>query len=105
MRDLGWICAKCWRFSHPELEAGGIASRSILYDAYEASSGRSIDQQAVIYWEVVAHIRWAVIALQQAHRHLSGKQQSMELALSGRLLPELEFEVLRMTAPASWRAA
>jgi len=105
MSDLGWFCAKCWRFSRPDLEAGGIASRRIFYDAYEASSGRSIDDQAVTFWEVVAHIRWGVIALQQAHRHLSGSQQSLELALSGRLLPELEFEVLNMTSPATWRAA
>jgi aminoglycoside phosphotransferase (APT) family kinase protein len=105
MSDLGWFCAKCWRFSRPDLEAGGIASRRTFYDAYEASSGRVIDKQAVTYWEVVAHIRWAVIALQQAHRHLSGSQQSMELALSGRLLPELEFQVLKMTTPATWRAA
>ena len=105
MSDLGWFCAKCWRFSRPDLEAGGIASRRIFYDAYETSSGRSIDQQAVTFWEVVAHIRWGVIALQQAHRHLSGGQQSLELALSGRLLPELEFEVLNMTSPAAWRVA
>jgi len=72
---------------------------------YEAGSGRSIDDQAVTFWEVVAHIRWGVIALQQAHRHLSGGQQSLELALSGRLLPELEFEVLNMTSPTAWRAA
>ena len=105
MSDLGWFCAKCWRFSRPDLEAGGIASRRIFYDAYEAGSGRSIDDQAVTFWEVIAHIRWGVIALQQAHRHLSGNQQSLELALSGRLLPELEFEVLNMTSPAAWRAA
>jgi len=105
MSDLGWFCAKCWRFSRPDLEAGGIASRRIFYAAYETSSGRSIDQQAVAFWEVVAHIRWGVIALQQAHRHLSGGQQSLELALSGRLLPELEFEVLNMTSPAAWKTA
>ncbi len=105
MSDLGWFCAECWRFTRPDLEAGGIALRSSFYDAYEASSGRVIDQQAVTFWEVVAHIRWGVIALQQTHRHLSGSQQSLELALSGRLLPELELQVLKMTAPAAWRAA
>lgn len=105
MSDLGWFCAQCWRFSRPDLEAGGIASRDIFYKAYEASSGQIIDEQAVIYWEVVAHIRWGVIALQQAHRHLSGGQQSLELALSGRLLPELEFQVLNMTSPTAWRTA
>ena len=105
MSDLGWFCAECWRFSRPDLEAGGIASRRAFYDGYEASSGRLVDAGAVMFWELMAHIRWAVIALQQAYRHLSGTQRSLELALTGRLLPELELQVLGMTAPEAWRAA
>jgi len=64
-----------------------------------------IDAQAVNFWEIVAHIRWAVIALQQAHRHLSGTQRSLELALIGRLLPDLEQQILNMTEPDVWKAA
>ena len=75
-------------------EAGGIAARAPFYRGYEAASGRRIDPTAVHYWEVMAHVRWAVIALQQAARHLSGAQRSLELALTGRLLPELELEIL-----------
>ncbi len=105
MSDLGWFCAQCWRFSRPDLEAGGIASRHAFYEGYVAGSGGSVDECAVMFWELVAHIRWAVIALQQAHRHLSGTQQSLELALTGRLLPDLELGVLDMTAPKEWRAA
>ena len=62
----------------------------------------SIDESAVFFWEVIAHIRWAVIALQQAHRHLSGTQRSLELALTGRLLPDLELPTLNMTSPGNW---
>ena len=40
-------------------------------------------------------LRWAIIALQQAQRHLSGEQHSLELALTGRMLPEIEFDLLR----------
>jgi aminoglycoside phosphotransferase (APT) family kinase protein len=105
MSDLGWFCAECWRFSRPDLEAGGIASRRAFYGGYEAGSGRTINDEAVRFWELMAHIRWAVIALQQAHRHLSGTQRSLELALTGRLLPDLELRVLDMTAPRVWRAA
>ncbi|MNF12669.1 hypothetical protein D3C80_2142390 [compost metagenome] len=46
----------------------------------------------------MAHLRWAVIALQQAERHLSGQQRSLELALTGRLVPELEYEILALTS-------
>ncbi len=103
--DLGWFCAHCWRFSRPDLEAGGISSRSAFYRGYEAGSGQSINPKTVQFWELMAHIRWAVIALQQTHRHLSGTQPSLELALTGRLLPGLELRVLEMTAPGAWRAA
>ena len=53
----------------------------------------------------MAHLRWAIIALQQGERTLSGDEESIELALTGRLYPpELELEILRNTAPAQWRA-
>ncbi len=95
--DIGWFCAKCWRFGNPEREAGGIADRKPFYEAYEHESGRRIDPGRVAYWEVMAHVRWAVIACQQAARHVSGEQLSLELALTQHLVPELELEVLSLT--------
>jgi aminoglycoside phosphotransferase (APT) family kinase protein len=100
MSDVGWFCAKCWRFGATDREAGGIAARAPFYRGYETASGRPIDLVAVHYWEVAAHVRWAVIALQQAARHLSGAQRSLELALTGRLLPELELEILNLVDAA-----
>lgn len=99
MSDIGWFCARCWRFSRPDLEAGGITQRKIFYQAYEEQSGQPVDHQAVLFWELIAHIRWAVIALQQAQRHLSGREPALELALVGRLLPDLEYNILNMTQP------
>jgi len=103
--DLGWLCARCWRYSRPDLEAGGLGSRAALYRGYAQASGTRIDADAVRFWEVMAHLRWAVIALQQGDRHLSGRQLSLELALTGRILPELEWTLLQMTRPDAWRAA
>jgi aminoglycoside phosphotransferase (APT) family kinase protein len=105
MSDLGWFCARCWRFGKDELEAGGLGPREALYRGYEAESGRSVDDAAVRYWEVMAHIRWAVIALQQGRRHVSGGEESLELALVGRRPAELEYDLLAMTAPEHWTAA
>jgi hypothetical protein len=45
----------------------------------------------------MAHVRWATIACQQAARHTSGKELSLELALTGYVVPELEYEILQMT--------
>jgi aminoglycoside phosphotransferase (APT) family kinase protein len=100
--DIGWFCAECWRFGRPELEAGGIAPRAAFYRGYETESGARIDDDAVRYWEVVAHLRWIVVALEQGHRHLSGLEPSLELALTGRIVPELELTVLRATGPDRW---
>jgi hypothetical protein len=50
----------------------------------------------------MAHLRWAIIALQQADRHISGQQRSLELALTGRILPELELTIIDLVAPGPW---
>jgi aminoglycoside phosphotransferase (APT) family kinase protein len=93
--DLGWFCARCWRFGSPE-EAGGIGPREAFYAGYEAEAGRPVDRARVPWWELMAHIRWAVIAADQAIRHTSGEERSLELALTGHIVPELEWEILAM---------
>ena len=57
------------------------------------------DPDRVRWWEVMAHIRWAVIALQQGDRHDSGAERSLHLALTGRIADTLEYRLLQMTAP------
>ncbi len=105
MFDIGWFMAECWRFGRPDLEAGGIGERQVFYAAYERESGRRIDDEAVRAYEVLAHGRWAVIALQQGERHASGREPSLEHALTGRIAEELELAALRLTAPERWRTA
>ncbi|GJD59060.1 phosphotransferase family protein [Methylobacterium dankookense] len=102
-QDLGWFCAACWRFGRPDLEAGGIAPRADFYRGYADEGGR-VDRERVAYWEVMAHLRWAVIALEQGYRHVSGRETSLELALTGRMAAELERAVLRLTPPDAWSA-
>lgn len=97
--DLGWFCAECWRFSRPDLEGGGIASRAAVLSGYAAAGGIVPDPDRVRWWEVMAHIRWAVIALQQGDRHDSGAERSLHLALTGRIADTLEYRLLQMTAP------
>ena len=99
--DIGWFCARCWRFAARDREAGGIASRRPFYDAYAESSGHAIDAARVAWWETMAHVRWAVIACQQAARYLKQGEQSLELALTAHVVPELELEALRLTEEAA----
>jgi aminoglycoside phosphotransferase (APT) family kinase protein len=104
MSDLGWFCAKCWRFGRNDREAGGIGSRAAFYRGYEQSSARKVDPEAVAFWEVMAHIRWAIIALQQGARFTRDGEISLDLALTGRIRPdELGHAILEMTRPERWR--
>jgi len=56
-----------------------------------------VDDARVRWWELMAHLRWAVIAADQAQRHLSGEERSLELALTGHIVPELEWEILKLS--------
>lgn len=100
LEDIGWFCARCWRFGRDEREAGGIGEREDFYCGYESVAGQSIDRERVPYWEVMAHLNWAIIALQQAQRHASGEEVSLSLALTGAIVPELEWEILAATGAA-----
>lgn len=94
--DIGWFCSKGWRFARLDREAGGIAPRAAFYRGYERESGTVIDPQRVHFWEVVASVRWAVIALQQSERHISGGERSLDLALTGRRASECELAILML---------
>ncbi len=97
--DIGWLCCKGWRFARLDREAGGIAARAPFYEAYEAASGRRLDPERVHYWEVLANVRWAVIALQQSDRHLIGGARDLATAIIGRRATECELELLLLLDP------
>ncbi|MBS0318918.1 MAG: phosphotransferase family protein [Proteobacteria bacterium] len=95
--DLGWFTAPCWRFGRRDRGAGGIADTRDFVDAYNAARGSAYADTDLRWWQVLAQVRWAVIALQQVERVLAGGEASLELALTGRLLPELEWQMLELT--------
>ncbi|TKR53859.1 phosphotransferase family protein [Allopusillimonas ginsengisoli] len=95
MEDIGWLCAKSWRFGRTDREVGGVGHKDDLFPAYTHASGREVSARQVLYWEAMGLTRWAVIALQQAQRHISGEESSLELALTGRMVPEMEYDLLR----------
>lgn len=99
LEDLGWLCARCWRFGQQgdEYAVGGIGHRDDLFAGYAEVAGRKPSAEEVYYWEVFAHLRWAMIAIKQGERHLSGAEPSLELALTAHIVPELELHILRMT--------
>lgn len=103
LEDLGWFCMRFWRLDAGHLAAGGIAQRADLLRGHARASGRDYDRAALHYWEVMANVRWAAISIQQAERHLSGDDKSLELCLIGRRTAEIEYEALQLIAAAGER--
>ena len=93
--DVGWFCARCWRFGADIREAGGIASREAFYRGYNAQTGTPLDTNQIPYWEILGAARWAVVALLQGERHITGGEPSIELLLTGAMAPEMEYDALQ----------
>ena len=93
LEDLGWLCARPWRFRGPE-PVGGMGTYDKLIDAYERETGVTVDPDELRWWEVFATLRWGIICLLQAARHLSGSERSVELATIGRRVAETELDLL-----------
>lgn len=94
--DLAWPMVRNWRFRMDHLRLGGIAGPEEFVDRYAALSGTKVTLAEIHPFEILGAVRWAVGALTQARRHLSGEERSVELAVLGRLAAEYEHEVLSL---------
>ncbi|MDP9280554.1 MAG: phosphotransferase family protein [Chloroflexota bacterium] len=94
--DVAWPLVRAWRFGVDHLRLGGIGEVAPYLERYNALTGRDISPRALAYWEIVGNLKWAIGALTQSRRHLSGQQKSVELAVLGRLAAEMEFELLQL---------
>lgn len=96
VEEIGYVCMRDWRFGNDHLHMAGLCSRERFIRAYEGFSGRRVNRDAVDWWEIMGNIRWGVICLAQAERHLSGRDPSVELASLGRRSAEMALESLRL---------
>jgi aminoglycoside phosphotransferase (APT) family kinase protein len=92
--DLAWPLVRAWRFGEDQLRLGGIGEVEPYLERYNDLTGREISTEDLFYWEVLGNVRWAIGSLNQAKRHLSGQERSVELAILGRLAAEVEYEIL-----------
>jgi aminoglycoside phosphotransferase (APT) family kinase protein len=95
LEDLGWLCVKAWRFGSP-LPVGGFGGYEQLIGAYEKAADVRVDRDALRWWEMFGILKWAVVCVMQAQRHLSGGERSIELAALGRRVAENEWDLLQM---------
>jgi aminoglycoside phosphotransferase (APT) family kinase protein len=93
MQDLGYLCVRAWRFG-VDRPVGGFGDYEDLFRGYERVSGRRVDRDAVRWWEVFGTVWWGGGCMDQAWRHLSGDERSVELAAIGRRVWEQEYDVL-----------
>ena len=103
LEDLGWLCTVAWRFGGPA-PVGGFGAYDDLLRAYEASSGVTVDLDALHWWEAVGSLKWGIICIVQADAHRSGRRRSHELAAIGRRVCANEHDLLAMMPP-TWPAA
>lgn len=94
--ELGYLCMRDWRFGEGTKRASGLTDRETFIKAYEKASGRAVSRESVDWWEAMGNIRWGIICMSQANRHLSGDEPSVELASLGRRSAEMQLEALRL---------
>lgn len=97
MADLGWLCARSWRFGFNDKPVGGIGQRAELFVAYEAAGGAKVDPAAVRWWEIFGLLRWALLNVMQVHGHLSGRRSPV-FAACGRNTSLIEYDLLMTIA-------
>lgn len=98
MEDLGWICVNSWRFGEIDKPVGGFGTREDLFAGYE-ETGRKVDANRVMFWEVMGTLRWGIMCCGMMQRFRQGPDHSMERAMIGRRSSETEIDLLRLLAP------
>jgi aminoglycoside phosphotransferase (APT) family kinase protein len=94
--DMAWLMVRAWRFRADHLRLGGLAEPQGFLERYGVLTGRQVTLAELRPFELLGNLRWAIGALTQARRHLSGEERSVELAVLGRLAAEIEHEVLSL---------
>jgi aminoglycoside phosphotransferase (APT) family kinase protein len=98
--DVAWPLVRAWRFGVDDLRLGGIGDVEPYLARYCELTGLAISLDELYWWEVLGNAKWAIGALTQSRRHLSGQERSVELAVLGRLAAEMEYELLDLLARA-----
>lgn len=98
LEDIGWLCARSWRFGNIDRPVGGIADRATLYAAYADAGGERIDPEEARYWEIMGLVRWAIINVMQAYGHVHRGRRGVTFAAMGRNASLIEYELLMTMA-------
>ena len=93
-RDLAYLCAPSWRFGHYDKPVGGFDQIDALLQAYREQSGRDIEPARLRYWLVFSTLWWGIVCLVMGELWRSGGDRSLERAVIGRRVSEVEADLL-----------
>ncbi|MEL0144467.1 MAG: phosphotransferase family protein [Alphaproteobacteria bacterium] len=96
--DVGWFLACCWRGPNTGLGAGGLGSRDAFLTRYAAVGEQVPGPDRIRFWEVFAHARWALCAMQQGARAQAGEYPHHELVEAEARVPGLARDIAAMVA-------
>jgi aminoglycoside phosphotransferase (APT) family kinase protein len=95
IEDLGWVVIKSWRWARNNL-VGGLCEREEFVRMYEEASGRSVDREALRFWEVFSNVKFAIIFITGTKQIVEGKTPDLLLALTAFVNPGIEVELLEL---------
>lgn len=96
--DIGWFLARCWRGPNTSQEAGGIGTRDSFLARYAKAGGTTPGADRLHFWEVFAHVRWALCAMQQGARAQAGEYPRHELVEAVERVPGLARDIAEMVS-------
>lgn len=82
LEDLAWAMDPLWCNGRPDL-AAGLLPRDQAIRLWEEESGRTVDQDALSWWELFAHLKGLAIWISAARSYVDGKNVDPVLAFSG----------------------
>ena len=95
LEDLGWIAVKAWRFGGAGV-IGGFGDVGSFLAGYADQTGW-VPSGDEFGWALILNTWiWAVGCLEQAERHLSGRVRSVDLAVVGRRVVQIERDLLEL---------
>ena len=98
LEDIGWLGIRSWR-QGTEL-SGGLVEPARFYEMYEAAGGFPVHRKSILFWEVLGNLKLAVIFLTGGRSLVEGKTGDLILAMTTRMIPGLERELLALLEAA-----
>ncbi len=94
--DLGWLTMRYWRFGNDRRIVGGLGTLEAFLEGYPVFSGNTLDSSELVWFQVLANVRWALIATMQWQRFARDGEGDLDLALTGHGRPHIMAEILRL---------